>query len=323
MKQFLVRRWFLIALLLVLVGGALLGGVPAFAALTDSKTFRYLLVATVLFLMAFPLEAKAMWQAASQPWAALLAVAVNFGVLPIVGYLVSRALVPDLANGLIVAAATPSTLASAAVWTRRAGGNDAVAILVTVLTNVSCFVVTPLWLFFLANAESTAEALQLGPMIQKLGLVVVAPMALAQLLRQWSPLRAWATARKTPLGVVAQCGVLSMIFLGAIRLGVKLFSEGPATLAATDVLMMIGAVLLVHLSMFFLAFAAGGWLGLSRADRIAASFSGSQKTLLVGLQVSMDLGFSILPMISYHVGQLLVDTVIADRLARSGGADNK
>ena len=52
----------------------------------------------------------------------------------------------DLAVGLLVAAAAPCTLASAAVWTRRAGGNDAVALMVTIGTNLTCFVVTPLWL---------------------------------------------------------------------------------------------------------------------------------------------------------------------------------
>jgi sodium/bile acid cotransporter 7 len=43
------------------------------------------------------------------------------------------------------------------------------------------------------------------------------------------------------------------------------------------------------------------------------AFAGSQKTLMVGLQVSMELGVSILPMVAYHVSQLIVDTLIADR----------
>ena len=33
-------------------------------------------------------------------------------------------------------------VASAAVWTRRAGGNDAVALIVTISTNLACFLLT-------------------------------------------------------------------------------------------------------------------------------------------------------------------------------------
>jgi len=46
----------------------------------------------------------------------------------------------------MVVAATPSSLASAAVWTRRAGGNDVVAMLIGIVINLSCFLVTPIWL---------------------------------------------------------------------------------------------------------------------------------------------------------------------------------
>ena len=56
---------------------------------------------------------------------------------------------------LVIAAAVPSTVASAAVWTRRAGGNEIVALIVTVVTNSLCFLVTPLWVL-LATGRSGA-----------------------------------------------------------------------------------------------------------------------------------------------------------------------
>jgi len=33
-------------------------------------------------------------------------------------------------------------------------------------------------------------------------------------------------------------------------------------------------------------------------------------------------GLAILPMVTYHVGQLLVDTIIADRLRNQGGVSS-
>jgi sodium/bile acid cotransporter 7 len=52
---------------------------------------------------------------------------------------------------------------------------------------------------------------------------------------------------------------------------------------------------------------------LSREDAIAVGFAGSQKSCMVGLEVCAQLDVTVLPMVAYHVGQLLADTVIADR----------
>ena len=53
---------------------------------------------------------------------------------------------------------------------------------------------------------------------------------------------------------------------------------------------------------------------LNRADQISVGFAGSQKTLMVGLQVAIDLGINVIPMVAYHISQLLIDTLVADRL---------
>ena len=45
------------------------------------------------------------------------------------------------------------------------------------------------------------------------------------------------------------------------------------------------------------------------------AFAGSQKTLMVGLMVAITLETTILPMVAYQVLQLVVDTLVADRLA--------
>ena len=93
-------------------------------------------VAIVTFIMALPLETSAIWGTIRRPGAAWLGAFMNAGVCPPLGWLASRVLPPELAIGVIVAATVPCTLATAAVWTRRAGGNDAVAFLVTMITNL-------------------------------------------------------------------------------------------------------------------------------------------------------------------------------------------
>jgi sodium/bile acid cotransporter 7 len=54
---------------------------------------------------------------------------------------------------------------------------------------------------------------------------------------------------------------------------------------------------------------------LPRKDQAAVAFAGSQKTLMIGLAIAVEFGgLAVLPMMAYHVGQLLVDTLLADRL---------
>ena len=360
-KTWLLKRWFLLALAVVLIVG--FSGAETFASLADAPLLRRGIVAIVLFVMALPLGLDAVWRAIRYPGPSLLAAGINFGLLPLLAWgLYLTVMLPlglnhQLAVGILIAAATPSTLASAAVWTRRAGGNDTVPVLVTLITNLSCFVVTPLWLVTMTGEQ--VGAVELGPMVIKLLCLIVLPMSAAQLCRLRAPVRDWAAAHKGTLGVVAQCGVLAMILVGSVRAGLSIrqaetsaLAAGPSSVVAAndhagaadpgdsrfrdeetvsdeevdsaaaaglwDYGLMIALVLAIHLSMLALGHLAGVWLGMSREARIAVGFAGSQKTLLVGLTVAVeDYGFlalAVLPMVAYHVGQLLVDTLIADRL---------
>ncbi|MFP6649948.1 MAG: bile acid:sodium symporter [Pirellulaceae bacterium] len=312
MKQFLAKRWFLIALVATLLLGAWL--YEPLTPIASLKPLRYSIVAIVLFLMALPLETQAIVGSMKRPKAVLLPVAINFGLLPLFAFLVSQFLNRPMAEGLLVAAVTPCTLASASVWTRRAGGNDTIAILVTVVTNLSCFIISPLWLFALLG-ESVDLQIDFKDMVIKLAGLVVLPMTLAQLVRIHRPLGSWATKRKNTLSSLAQCGILFMVFTGAVGIGRRIFSGQEEALLGSDVALMIVAVLTVHIVMFWTGIGLGRSIRLSREDTIAVGFSGSQKTLMVGLQICMDAGVLILPMVTYHIGQLFVDTLFADYFA--------
>ncbi len=108
MKAFLVQRWFLIALAFMMAVGFLGTGSARMAPLIElanSITIRYGVVAVVLFLMALPLEARAMWRTIRQPGPPLLGVAMNSIALPlftwsIVALLGDRWLSRDMALGL-------------------------------------------------------------------------------------------------------------------------------------------------------------------------------------------------------------------------------
>ena len=310
MPQALQRHWFLIVLCTVM-----LVGIVAWEQLsTFAEVFpRNIVVAVVLFVMALPLKTDAIYNTLRRPGPALLAIAVNMGILPLLAWAVSPLLNDDLATGLIVAAVVPCTLASAAVWTRLAGGNDAVSLLVTVITNLTCFAATPAWLALLVGQGG--ESIDLGQMSMKLLLLVVVPILAAQLLRTIPLVALAADARKPALSIFAQVGVLSIVLIGAIHCGAKLDQLG---LKLTGLLGQLLLTLLlaaaIHLVAWFLGYWSAERLGIARADQLAVAFAGSQKTLMVGLAVALEFGgLAVLPMLAYHFLQLFIDTLLAHR----------
>jgi solute carrier family 10 (sodium/bile acid cotransporter), member 7 len=306
MLTFLSRRLFLLGLIVVLVAGI---GWPAQMAPLARFLPSNVIVAAVTLIMALPLETSALWNAVRRPGPAWLATAINSGVAPPLGWLASRALPPELAAGVIVATSVPCTLATAAVWTRRAGGNDAVAFLVTMITNLSCFIVVPAWLWLLVGVRADIDY---GRIIMGLIMLIVLPIVVGQILRQWPPIGLRATAHKHALSRLAQCGVLLMVFVGAVDCGKNI--SGRAQLSAENLAIMVGAVAAVHLVLLLIGLASARRLGFDRGDAIAVAFSGSQKTLMVGAYLALTVGpLAILPMVAYHAAQLVIDTLVADR----------
>ena len=310
MLQSLRRRWFLLLLLATLVVG--MGWAEQLAPLADGLP-RAWIIGCVLLAMALPLRIDTMWATLRRPAPALLAVAINFVVVPLLAWGASLLLTGDLALGLIIAAAVPCTLASAAVWTRLAGGNDAVSLLVTMVTNLSCFLVTPALIQLLAGR--TNDAVQFADMAWKLFLLIVLPIFGAQLLRSFPPVGRWATANKRGLSTFAQIGLLSIVFVGAVNGGLKIASlENQLAPIAGQIALMALLAAVVHTVAWWIGFRAASQLGMAPAEQLAVAFAGSQKTLMVGLVIALPFGgLTVLPMLVYHVEQLLIDTLLAER----------
>ena len=67
------------------------------------------------------------------------------------------------------------------------------------------------------------------------------------------------------------------------------------------------------------------WLGFDRGRQIAVAFSASQKTLQVSIVLfeqyfAPDFPFAVVPLLFYHVGQLLLDTAIAKQITKGAPA---
>ena len=327
MSRWLARSWFLIALLVLLPSGMAFGWstTDEWRAATAGQIPPATTTVAILFLMAFSLDSAKLGESFRSPRPVVWGAVVNIGLLPLMAWpLAMTHSVTDFSLGLLIAAAVPCTLATASVSTRQAGGNDAVSLLVTLMTNLVGVVLTPLWLQWTVSAGSEIDT---APIIRNLALTVLLPTILGQLLRFVPLCGRFATTYKFGIGIAAQSLVLLIVTKTAIEAGGRLQSQSqwPSWI---DFVQLATQCAGLHALAMFVAHHGSHWLGLSREDAIATLFAGSQKTLPVGLLVAampavtggQTLPFITFPILLFHAVQLVMDSAIADRLSSRADA---
>ncbi len=304
----LKKHWFLLAIIAVLTVAA-----TWYVELTPIADAipRGWLVASILLCMSCPMDLGRSLNSKSAVKGALVGIGVSCLLAGPAGWLAGKMLSPELAKGLIIVALAPCTIASGAVWTRMGGGNEAVTLAVTVVTNLMAFIVLPTGMLLLVGDMGEFSGASLA---WRLLFVVAVPVALGQLLRKLVPLRKKFDAKKSWLSMASQIGLLGMVLIAGTRNGEMLADPDNQYGLMTWVLLII-AVLLVHLALFFVAWSCARNLGVNRPDALASGIGGSQKTLTVGLDVLIGMqGVAVLPMLVYHALQLFVDSFIVTRL---------
>jgi len=266
-----------------------------------------------------------LWASLRRPGPVVWAVFVTFVLIPLTAWPLARwQLTPDFAAGLMISASVPSTMAAASMWTRRAGGNDAVSLLVTLLTNGGCFLVTPLWLNLVLSSGSGTSGpvveLDVVDLMQHLVVSALLPITAGQLCRLIPLAAATADRRKVALGVVAQACILAIVLLTAVKGGPRVRAGAGAIGGVAAILLVWASCIGLHVLAMFVALAGARAAGFSRPDCIAVTFAASQKTLPIGVSIantfaSYGLPFAVFPMLMFHASQLFVDTAVADRMA--------
>ncbi|HEY7422794.1 MAG TPA: bile acid:sodium symporter [Gemmataceae bacterium] len=311
------RYWFLIALVM---GVILAGARPDWLRPLTAKVPPRGVVGLALFLMAWGLEGRSLWRAALRPLPALGAVLVSYGALPalgwLAGWLVTEA---DYRIGLLIITSVPCTLASAVLWTRMAGGSEATALLVILLTTATSWLTTTAWLTWTTGAAVGVDS---AALMRELLVVLVLPVAVGQLARASPLLVRLAHRGQTVLGIVSRLLIFSIILKAAAdvatRLAARTDMPSPGLLLGTAALCVA-----LHLVALFVGLWGGKALGFDRPSRIAVAFAGSQKTLPVALLLFETYfkeahPLAVVPIVFYPLGQLILDTFIAEQLARRG-----
>jgi sodium/bile acid cotransporter 7 len=152
-------------------------------------------------------------------------------------------------------------------------------------------------------------------MMRGLFLILILPVGLAQLTRTWRPIARAVTRHQAVGGGAARLLTVAIILKAVVDVFGRTEGLTAGAFAATAAV-CVGT----HLAGLFLGLGSSRALGFARADAVAVAFGCSQKTLPVGLYLfgayySREYPLAVVPLVVYHVGQLVVDTFIADWLA--------
>lgn len=223
---------------------------------------------------------------------------------------------PELIIGLFFLCALPSTVSSSVAMTATARGNVAGAVFNATLSSLIGIVVTPLWIALVL--KTTGEARPVWPVVVDLLRWLVLPLVLGQGLRPW--LGAWATRHKSRISLVDRFTILLLVYTSFCD---SFRDEIWSRHGAAQPLLVGGLCLALFGLVLLLTSRIARGVGLNRADRIAAIFCGSKKTLAAGVPMAKlifgahpALGLILLPIMVYHPLQLIVGGILAQRWGR-------
>ncbi|MFA7588080.1 MAG: bile acid:sodium symporter [Novosphingobium sp.] len=229
------------------------------------------------------------------------------------GSLAGSALPQTVALGLLYLGALPSTVQSATAYSSLAGGNVANSVVAAALLNVlGVFVTVPIISLLGGGAGISIGADGLLKVI----LILVLPFAIGQLFQTRA--KGWIVEHRdivTWMDRLSIAVAVYVAFSGAVSQGLW-----------TKVGLGEWAVLLALVTGFLVLGFGGSWLcarllGLTRPDRIAFLFAGAHKSVAMGAPLAAIMfppavaGMVLLPLLAYHLLQLVVSAPLANLLA--------
>jgi BASS family bile acid:Na+ symporter len=308
-RSLLARLWLPVAILSA-AGFALWR--PAPGLWLSSHHAVDILVPVVMFLISLRVPGSHLVDALRHPLALLGSLALVFGLYPPIALGWQALFGPsgtDAQTAMVILAAQPSTLATAAVLTQIAGGNAALAVVCTAASQVLSVVATPWILQLYVGHAVPVDAWALTVDLLR---SVLLPIAVGQLVRL--PLKRWIERRSMLPSLVAESIVVLLALIG--------FSTARRLLSADPLvaLQALGTVAVIHASMLVLATLAGYVLRLDGAGRIAFTLASSQKTVAAGVLV-WQVGFpgnTLGPVfvVLHHLLQTVADSLLAPLMPR-------
>ncbi|HAV12593.1 MAG TPA: hypothetical protein DCX06_03715 [Opitutae bacterium] len=225
----------------------------------------------------------------------------------------------EIVMGFWLLAIMPTTIASAVTFTDLSGGSVSNAIFATLLSNVLAVLLVPVFAVLLF---SLAEGLvvEFVPLLLKVGLLVLMPLLLGQFLRRIH--FEWLSVVKRIRKPISSAIILFIVYAAFAQ---SVSNHALSDLSIVALLVMLGVAILLMVLVNLLVWWTSKYLALTSADRVAAFYCGSQKSLATGLPLavmilaavpdSQNAALMVIPMIVFHPLQLVLAGVLSSWLA--------
>ncbi len=222
----------------------------------------------------------------------------------------------DLYMGFLFLAALPSTISTSVVYTTQSGGATAVALFNASVSNVLAVFLVPVWISW--QITTRVPLPPVGTLILKIALIVLLPLFIGQVVRQW--VRARADRNKKVMSNVSM-GLILFIVFAAFCNSVK--QNTWHELGPEDILLGFFSTLILLILIMSAGAICRKVAGFRRDDGIAFFFSSTQKALSTGVPMAtaifastgLDLALILVPLMFYHPLQLLIGSIVVARFA--------
>jgi sodium/bile acid cotransporter 7 len=223
---------------------------------------------------------------------------------------------PDFRLGISYLSALPSTVSASVVMVSIARGNLPAAIFNASISSLLGVILTPAWMGFLDGGAS--GEIDFWSTLGELTLKVILPVTLGILAHSWLFPRLRSILPK--LKYVDQTVITMIVFTSfSESFEQRVFSAYQMTTLISVGATMLGIFILIWIILEFISRS----LGFTLEDRVTTLFCGSKKSLVhavvIGKVIFPDaalLGLVLLPVMLYHIQQLILGSILAGYFGR-------
>lgn len=317
-----MKAWFLpIGLVVALIAGLSFPAAGTFLStlkypLNDGWSIVNVLVALTFVISGMQMRTDGLSQLGQYMRAIAIAVLCNIILFPLMVFTLSMLdIFPVLILvGASVMACVPTTLSSGIVISKQAGGDEALALIITVLLSIIGVCILPFSLSGLLSA-GVDVSIDVYALLMKLVVLVLIPCAVGFFWRTrfGRPSAPW-------IGFLPSLAVILIVWIVAS-------SKADSFTNATCMLLLSIVVIsaLVHMSIFLIALLLGSLCAVESKFKRSLVFTASQKTLPIAIAVLTSIeqqitvaqmGIGVMVCVLWHFTQILIDACIAARWAR-------
>eukprot|EP01024_Parvocaulis_polyphysoides_P049047 TRINITY_DN471_c0_g1_i10.p1 TRINITY_DN471_c0_g1~~TRINITY_DN471_c0_g1_i10.p1 ORF type:complete len:427 (+),score=41.90 TRINITY_DN471_c0_g1_i10:121-1401(+) len=320
-KAFLLKNFLTVGLLLALFVGLTYpspGDIIASQKMGDYNITKTMNICTIFFISGMTLRSSEIKAAFSAYSALAYSLITILFITPFAGFAFLK--IPynpqEFAIGLAVFCAVPTTLTSGATLAMQANGNYALALMITVSSNVLGVITVPFVLKLIL--EGVVQGLQIDAiqLLTQLLSTILFPLIVGKIFRHLHRnIMNFGKKYKSELSLINN-GSLVMIVWQTI-------SESQQTIINTNlisILLLILSGILMHLVFFGFNYMVVKIIGWGEKEKRAVLLIASQKTLPVAVTIISYFGASVgnkglitLPCILAYLAQLFIDSFVVSR----------